>query len=1149
MDRRQSLPNSDKLFSKASNSPEEENKGVGDEFQDSKKRRITLPARSILRSNEETELEPSSANSQYERETVVESSTSEQRKRIKKAVGRRVSFAATAHVRLFDRENEGWKNEGIEESPDEDEVEEQEGQLFSLPSEFEMPDEKATGESLFQIPDLSSVARTSNAFDLRLSLDESRSTEADTSFHSENGSESHDRSFEVHVKDSADDEDAALSKNSEETDQAEEDEQKENTVQTSTEAQEEPSSSDDAENKENEDPAFEPETSDMDLSESFTAEQAPEELANSNNTPIKSTVAEEEADISSSESKKSALSNPITHFPSSVSWGIPSRPLVHDVGFGGFGGYGGERKSDSQETQKKAFDMFDRTDEPNDDETESVPMDLAGNTVEIPFNGTPSKSNTVLPSGNEDVTESLPMDETKCLGGIVEQQGAPDLDESSEEMTMEITECISTGAETPSASMSTPRKAAFDVTDTILDQSMQDQTESLPMELTQCVGGIQNEVLDKPEEPRKELNDDQTESIPMEFTQCLGGIVNQIDSSTPISASPKGWPATPEAASSRANLAQQFEDAKSPDDIDSSNISMDISTPTAQERRLSSTQDRRSPDSTIETPTSLAKVKTPSSLAKQGGEQDASPALRAQKTPTPPTVSVGLDEKQFEVNMDDSMCSAQFYDTEENILHQELPETEFSYDEQSKKPTPTDVEGFLRLIEVSFRDHKLPEEDGTPLEIDDKAPSTVDYVQTSAVLFSELQLLEFCCQELKQNIMQGASAVQIIEGELNAEPSALMKEYYESSEEIRGEIAGQFNVLKQHSDLTTKYMWYNWREKLLSPVITKLKETLESLKTDSKQVAQFKEQVQGMLTKIQAYSDSLTKKVQHEEELQQSELKDQLEQLENLREAIAEQNTQLDIFRKEQSEIASEEEKLLAKLRELENQKGNLVEAIEQAKSAFEDLKFCSEEDLVSIQEEHSLLEALLCWKPVHVSAQNNTFIYDGALQVSVNVELLPTKRWEAIDLAFVSNETSAHGDLNELCLAWIRFQIQKAYEGSSVAPTFSEVASIIASRYHSFKAFERDVVAIRYKLPLDLSMDQQGHFDVSALFFGPDSKTKFFLKMNVDLNNLGSLDWNFEPVYGAFKDSTVRDIVRKTSPQGFQSISTLCFALRKYVQ
>ncbi|KAK9720770.1 hypothetical protein K7432_003928 [Basidiobolus ranarum] len=1143
MDRRQSLPNSDELFSKAPNKMAEENKEVEEDIQDSKKRRITLPARSILRGNEEVESESNTITLETEREYEVESSTSDQRKKIRKTVGRRVSFAATAHVRLFDKENEDWKNDGQEGSSVEHE--DKETPLFSLPPEFDVSEDKVVGESLFQIPDLSSVARTSNAFDLRLSLDESKSTETDTSYHSEGGSDAHDRSFEINVKGFTDDEEDVLGGkklNKEDLSVVEEENIEEVLPQDGSTQDLNLTPSTDSEEA-----TLKLDSSDMDLSESFVADK--DSIQDQVTTEVISRV-EEDIDTSNSESKKSLTSNPITHFPSSVSWGIPSRPLVQDVGFGGFGGFGNHQKNNSHHDAQKiqAFDMFDRANEhDNEDETESVPMDLAGNTGEIPFIDSPSKPSIRRPLQTQDVTESLPMDETKCLGGIIEQKEPHDFDEQlpAEDVTMEITECIGAGVESLSQSSSskTSHNAAFDVTDATLDQSTHEQTESLPMDLTQCVGGIQNEKQDTTEDLQKDLKDN-TETIPMDFTQCLGGIVNQIDSSTPISTDSKSWPISSEAVPSGTNLTQRFENVAPSDEFDNSDISMEISTTDIQESEniLS-----------IDEPSTLLPLENtpikPAAKSEVPNVEQESPTLLAQKSSTPPTVSVGLDEKQFEVNMDDSMCSAQFYDTEENILHQELPETEFSFDEQSKKATPVGVEDFLKSVGVSFREHELPQEDAIPLEIDDKAPSPVDYVQTSAVLFSELQLLEFCCQELKQNIMQGTSAVQTIEKELNEDPSPLMKEYYESSDEIRGEIASQFNVLKQHSDLATKYMWYNWREKLLSPVISTLKETLENLKKDSKQVVEFKERIGYMLTEIQDYSDSLTLKLQQEQSLQESELKDQLEQLENLQEAIAEQNSQLDIFKKEQNEIASEEEKLLAKLRELENQKNTLVEAIDQANTAFEDLKFCSDEDLTSTQEEYSLLESLFSWKPVHVSSDNTTLIYDNAIQVSASIEAFTTKRWDAVVISNVSTEASTKDNVSELGLNWLRHEIQKLFENSSVVPTFSEVLSLVASRYHTFQAFEKDIVTTRYKLPIEISMDQEGHFDIHALFFGPDSRTKFFLKISVDLNDLNKLNWSFEHVYGAFKDTTIRDIIQKTSPQGFQSISSLCFELRKYVQ
>lgn len=72
----------------------------------------------------------------------------------RKSLGRRVSFAATAHVRLFDKDAEGW-----EKDPQSDDMP---SMLNIIPGPAQKLD--------LSMPDLSSVRRNSETFDLRLSL-------------------------------------------------------------------------------------------------------------------------------------------------------------------------------------------------------------------------------------------------------------------------------------------------------------------------------------------------------------------------------------------------------------------------------------------------------------------------------------------------------------------------------------------------------------------------------------------------------------------------------------------------------------------------------------------------------------------------------------------------------------------------------------------------------------------------------------------------------------------------------------------------------------------------------------------------------------------------------------------------------------------
>jgi hypothetical protein len=72
----------------------------------------------------------------------------------RKSLGRRVSFAATAHVRLFDKDAEGWEKDTCSDDIP--------NMLNIIPGSAQKLD--------LSMPDLSSVRRNSETFDLRLSL-------------------------------------------------------------------------------------------------------------------------------------------------------------------------------------------------------------------------------------------------------------------------------------------------------------------------------------------------------------------------------------------------------------------------------------------------------------------------------------------------------------------------------------------------------------------------------------------------------------------------------------------------------------------------------------------------------------------------------------------------------------------------------------------------------------------------------------------------------------------------------------------------------------------------------------------------------------------------------------------------------------------
>ncbi|TPX30552.1 hypothetical protein SmJEL517_g05899 [Synchytrium microbalum] len=115
-----------------------------------------------------------------ENDTPTTDETTRDKGKSRKSFGRRVSFAATAHVRLFDKEDSQWPTPSRTRSQ------------IELPSAAPTPESKTT----FDLPDLSSLRRTSDTFNLQLSLDTSQIQENAA----ESVSDEPETSFEVDVK-------------------------------------------------------------------------------------------------------------------------------------------------------------------------------------------------------------------------------------------------------------------------------------------------------------------------------------------------------------------------------------------------------------------------------------------------------------------------------------------------------------------------------------------------------------------------------------------------------------------------------------------------------------------------------------------------------------------------------------------------------------------------------------------------------------------------------------------------------------------------------------------------------------------------------------------------------------------------------------
>lgn len=174
------------------------------------------------------------------------------------------------------------------------------------------------------------------------------------------------------------------------------------------------------------------------------------------------------------------------------------------------------------------------------------------------------------------------------------------------------------------------------------------------------------------------------------------------------------------------------------------------------------------------------------------------------------------------------------------------------------------LDDFLRMVSVTFLDGLTTTRRRETLVIPNNylaSPSLGDYVHASISTLPLLEMYQFSCKELKKYISEGRDVVERIDRETLEETPLLFHEYSEAGHELRQIMDGQFRLLKSHSRLLAKGVWYEWRKKLMQGVSAIMEKNLKGLLEDEESVERVEKRLSGTFDRISKKHADLKEKL------------------------------------------------------------------------------------------------------------------------------------------------------------------------------------------------------------------------------------------------------------------------------------------------
>ncbi|KAF9348452.1 hypothetical protein BGX26_000154 [Mortierella sp. AD094] len=393
------------------------------------------------------------------------------------------------------------------------------------------------------------------------------------------------------------------------------------------------------------------------------------------------------------------------------------------------------------------------------------------------------------------------------------------------------------------------------------------------------------------------------------------------------------------------------------------------------------------------------------------------------------------DEDMTEVNGNDDQTE-EIYRNDAAEAAPESHETahdEGGDDDSFTELPPITLSKFLSLVGITFLDHlnASTRRRTIPHRTNEADPSTetyrsADLVKAMAVSMQELHSYREACRLLKQSIDTSRAFADEQEKKVGKKNPEYFREFRESNSDTKDFMKDRLKMIKVHSKLETNAAFSSWKTDVLKVEQETLEQHLVELKKDITNLGSIASTLVKEKAKVLPRRDELKRQLNQATERQRSyELCDK-EQLASLAEAAEEQGAQIEHYESIKAKKAKELAEVRARVEQLSLAEKAAKARISEAEKTIQKHQYVRTEDLSRARDVLSIIQATHHWEPIRSSpsATNSLtttlqrgdkpleFVYDKTLRVSIDVAKIG-KDPSAVQLSEFEEENMMDFDLS----------------------------------------------------------------------------------------------------------------------------------------
>ncbi|KAI0735508.1 Spc7 kinetochore protein-domain-containing protein [Earliella scabrosa] len=259
-----------------------------------------------------------------------------------------------------------------------------------------------------------------------------------------------------------------------------------------------------------------------------------------------------------------------------------------------------------------------------------------------------------------------------------------------------------------------------------------------------------------------------------------------------------------------------------------------------------------------------------------------------------------------------------------------------------------------------------------------------EFAIAMAVDMPHLDLYTAIARDLTAYIQECKKIYKEAEEEALKDTPSLFREFASVDESEQAMLIHQLKLIKANNIGTAKSQWYDWKLQWVEQLYESAAQGFTSLESDATYLAGVIKEAQDMLPELRQEYEEVTRLLAQEQaDIDEIENSDK-DFLNELKATIAEQSTEIEVFRADVSEAKAKLERLEEKLAEIESQKEEATTAINQARHVVYIQKESTSAEVFRLKAELEALEEMHLWHTLKLSPDLVEFVYGNKYHVSI---------------------------------------------------------------------------------------------------------------------------------------------------------------------